>query len=56
MSRHHTEIMADESKFILTDLGSTNGTFVNGKRVAEAELKDGDTIEIGKVALRFRRL
>lgn len=56
LSRHHAEIRPDKGRFILTDLGSTNGTFLNGKRVAEAELKDGAKITAGGITLVFRRL
>jgi hypothetical protein len=56
LSRHHADISREIGNYILTDLGSTNGTFVNGKRVAEKTLKDGDKIGIGKVILVFRRL
>ncbi len=56
ISRHHADIHLEDRRFILTDLGTTNGTFLNGKRIAEAELKDGDRISIGKVSLIFRRL
>lgn len=56
LSRHHVEIKQSEGKFRLQDLGSTNGTFLNGRRVSEADLKNGDSISIGKVDFRFRRL
>ena len=56
LSRHHAEISSENGQYLLTDLGSTNGTFVNGKRIAEKTLKDGDKIGIGKVSLVFRRL
>lgn len=56
LSRHHAEITPENGQYVLTDLGSTNGTFVNGKRIAEKTLKDGDKIGIGKVSLVFRRL
>jgi hypothetical protein len=56
LSRHHAEIRSDNGHFLLTDLGSTNGTFLNGKRIAEAELKDGAKITAGGVTLVFRRL
>jgi pSer/pThr/pTyr-binding forkhead associated (FHA) protein len=36
------------------DLGSNNGTFVNGRRVTQAELHDGDVIQVGFIDLRFR--
>jgi hypothetical protein len=56
LSRHHVEIKQSEGKFHLYDLGSTNGTFLNGRRVSEASLKNGDSISVGKVDLKFRRL
>jgi hypothetical protein len=56
LSRHHAEINVTKDRFVLTDLGSTNGTFVNGKRVAETELKDGAKITAGDITLAFRRL
>ncbi len=55
LSRHHAEITARDGHFFLSDLGATNGTFVNGKRVAETELKDGDKIGAGEVIFIFRR-
>ena len=38
----------------LTDVGSTNGTFVNGERIASTRLIDGDQIAIGRTAITFR--
>jgi pSer/pThr/pTyr-binding forkhead associated (FHA) protein len=37
------------------DLESTNGTFVNGKRITTAELKDGDTLAVGRFELTVSR-
>jgi pSer/pThr/pTyr-binding forkhead associated (FHA) protein len=37
------------------DLGSTNGTFVNGKRVTTAELRDGDKLSVGRLELIVSR-
>ena len=42
-----------DARFFLTDLGSTNGTFVNSQRVQAVELKDGDKIQIGDTILKF---
>jgi two-component system cell cycle response regulator len=42
-----------ESGYLLRDLGSTNGTWVNGKRVEEYELANDDTIQAGNVVLKF---
>lgn len=39
----------------LADLGGRNGTFVNGEPITEAELHDGDTVVLGRVALRVER-
>ena len=53
-SRHHSQIHRSGSGFIITDLGSTNGTFVNGERlVADHRLVDGDIVTVGSVNLRF---
>ncbi|HWL41830.1 MAG TPA: DUF3662 and FHA domain-containing protein [Ilumatobacter sp.] len=53
-SRHHAVIQRAGSGFVVSDLGSTNGTYVNGQRlVADHRLTDGDTITVGTVALRF---
>ncbi len=56
VSRVHAEIIEKNNKYILKDLESTNGTFVNGKRVREKSLRDGDTISLGDVKLEFRRI
>jgi hypothetical protein len=53
-SRHHAQIHRAGSGFVITDLGSTNGTFINGERlVADHRLADGDIIAVGEVSLRF---
>jgi hypothetical protein len=53
-SRQHAEIKRAGSGFAVNDLGSTNGTFVNGERVtADRRLADGDIITVGAVSLRF---
>ena len=41
-------------RFWLSDLGSTNGTFINGEQVAEQALRDGDTISLGGLELVFK--
>ncbi|HSA58197.1 MAG TPA: GGDEF domain-containing protein [bacterium] len=46
ISRKHCEILFHKGQAVLKDLGSTNGTFLNGKRVTEAELREGDKIQI----------
>lgn len=54
-SRAHFSIAARDGEYFLQDMGSSNGTFVNGALVAnEARLKDGDTIEFGRTVATFR--
>ncbi len=50
-SRHHCMLEITPPRCFLRDLGSTNGTFVNGQRVAEASLKSGDQIQGGATVL-----
>ena len=52
-SRNHCEIVLGQP-VLVRDLNSTNGTFVNGKRVSQAEVADGSTIMIGTTHLVFR--
>lgn len=47
ISRCHAEVIRLGKDFLLRDLGSTNGTFVNGERMSEQLLSDGDTIQFG---------
>ena len=54
LSRKHAVIRAVPGGFSITDLGSQNGTFVNGDRITERRLADGDTIELGSVRFVFR--
>jgi hypothetical protein len=58
VSRRHARISLREGHYLIEDLGSTNGTFVNrGRRLAPGDLqplKDGDEIIVGKTFLRFR--
>lgn len=53
VSRRHARIEWDGAVHRLIDLGSTNGTFVNGSRVKTATLRDGDRIGIGKALLKY---
>jgi Protein of unknown function (DUF3662)/FHA domain len=53
VSRNHAEIRPSGTGFALIDLGSTNGTKVNGQRVTEHELRDGDTITFGATTLTY---
>lgn len=53
-SRKHCLIKAVGSSYTLVDLGSANGTVVNGARVKECELSHDDRIQIGKTVLVFK--
>lgn len=53
-SRNHAEVRFEEGRFVLRDLGSTNGTFLNGERVEGVRpLRPGDRIEIGGFGVTF---
>ena len=54
VSRHHCEISRDRRGYLLKDLGSTNGTLLDGAEIKEAWLKPGAVITVGKVALKVR--
>lgn len=54
VSGHHAEIhLGRDGSFTITDLNSGNGVLVNGKRVTQSSLRDGDIIELGEVGFRF---
>jgi EAL domain-containing protein (putative c-di-GMP-specific phosphodiesterase class I) len=53
ISRRHVEILCDEDGYRLRDLGSTNGTFLNGRQIDEAQLHDGDLFVVADVELTF---
>jgi hypothetical protein len=55
-SRHHAQILWDGSRGELHDLGSTNGTLLNGQRVSKAPLPPDSVIEIGRSRILFRVL
>ncbi len=52
-SRRHAEIRPSGSGFVISDLGSMNGTVVNGAAIREQPLADGDEIRLGNTVLRF---
>jgi hypothetical protein len=53
VSRHHAEIRPAEVGFEVIDLNSLNGTTVNGVKVHEHALADGDVISVGETAIRY---
>jgi hypothetical protein len=54
-SRRHAQIRVKDGEAVLTDLGSTNGTKLNGQQIQTRALGDGDRITIGTTLLEFRR-
>ena len=53
VSRVHARLDWDGTGWVLVDMGSTNGTLVNGENISEKKLVAGDMIEIGDTQLRF---
>jgi hypothetical protein len=53
VSRHHAEVRRADTGFAVVDLGSLNGTTVNGVKVQEHALADGDVISVGETAIRY---
>lgn len=54
VSSNHARITIENGSFFLTDIGSTNGTFVNGSRVNKTLLKSGDFIKLGAANCKFQ--
>ena len=53
ISRRHAEIRKDDTGYLLADLASSNGTFVNAQQVTEQRLTNGDRIQVGRTLLLF---
>jgi DNA-binding NtrC family response regulator len=53
VSRNHCEIRLDPHGYLLCDLGSTNGTYLDGAKIREAYLRPGSVITVGPVQVRF---
>jgi hypothetical protein len=53
ISRHHAEIVSNSADSILRDLNSTNGTYVNSKRIKRHALRNGDSIRVGNHRFRY---
>jgi hypothetical protein len=54
VSTHHCELVASEFGIAVRDLESTNGSFINGERVATGMVHDGETLRLGDLELRAR--
>ena len=55
VSRRHAEILREDDTYLIRDLGSLNGTFVNRSRIESAVLADDDEVQIGKYRMTFLR-
>ena len=54
-SEFHMRLLAQENGLVLHDLGSTNGTYVNGRRVtAPTTLRRGDSVQVGKTVMEVK--
>jgi hypothetical protein len=54
VSRKHAEVRREGDEWVVVDLGSTNGTIVNGKPVRRHRLAGGDRIEVGETTIEYR--
>ncbi len=55
VSRLHCRLTAGDANLEVVDLKSTNGTYVNGRRISKAQLASGDTLRVGRVELTVVR-
>lgn len=53
VSSHHAEIILRGNDIVIRDLGSTNGTFINGEKITEGVLKPGQTLRFGTIDLKL---
>jgi len=54
VSGHHARISWEQTHYVVEDLGSLNGTYVNNERIGKAQLKHGDRVKIGKHLVEFK--
>jgi predicted component of type VI protein secretion system len=54
VSGHHAKVYAEGDHYVIEDVESFNGTYVNGQRISRVILKDGDNVTIGKHTIEFR--
>ena len=55
VSRHHAELRVEEGQVVLVDLGSTNGTLVNGQPMRRVVLTDGTNVTLGRTTMVFHQ-
>ena len=53
VSRHHAQLRAINKRYVIFDVGSTGGLFINGKQISQATLQPGDVIRIGMINLIY---
>lgn len=53
VSSHHAEILLRGNSVVIKDLNSTNGSFINGEKITEAELKPGQILKLGTIEMRL---
>jgi pSer/pThr/pTyr-binding forkhead associated (FHA) protein len=53
VSRRHAQVVLDNGRYVVRDLGSLNGTYVNQIRIDELALEQGDELQIGKYRMVF---
>ena len=53
VSSHHCEVVLRGNDVVVKDLNSTNGTFINGEKVAEGPLKPGQILRLGQIEMRL---
>src|SRR5215218_2393979 len=56
ISRRHAAIECEEDRVVVRDLGSSNGTFLNGTRIETAALNLGDIVSFGKVGFKLQQV
>lgn len=56
VSGQHASLRYEDGKFFLTDLDSSNGTYLNDKKIAREQLKDNDMVRFGDVTVKFKCL
>ena len=56
VSGQHASVRYEDGKFFLTDLDSSNGTYLNDRKIVREELKDNDVIRFGEIIVKFKRL